>query len=313
MKFYSADEVHRLLDYDYLVSGLGRLHREDTDGLDRLTLSQPDHRGDPAHFLLLPAWQRDQAIGVKLVTVFANNDREIVPAVQAIYALFDGRNGEPQALIDGTALTLRKTAADSALGSHALARSDVAVMLMVGAGALAPHLIQAHLAVRPSIKEVLLWNRTPARAHAVIEALSLPGCHLAVADDLQAAARRADLISCATMARAPLILGAWLKEGCHLDLVGGYTPDMREADDEAMARGRVFVDSRRFTLEECGDVMAPLASGAISMDDILADHYELCRGHHPGRQSDSEITVMKNGGGGHLDLMTARLLRARDA
>ncbi len=313
MKFYSADDVHRLLDYDYLVAGLKRMHREDMDGLDRLTLSQPDHRGDPSHFLLLPAWQRNQAIGVKLVTVFANNDPQVLPAVQAIYVLFDGKNGEPQALIDGTALTLRKTAADSALGSRMLARSDVAVMLMVGAGALAPHLIQAHLAVRPSIEEVLVWNRTPARAQALVENLSLPGHRLGWADDLAAAARRADLISCATMARSPLIQGKWLKAGCHLDLVGGYTPDMREADDAAMAEGRVFVDARRFTVEECGDIMAPLASGVISMDDILADHYDLCRGRHPGRQSNSEITVMKNGGGGHLDLMTARLLRARDA
>jgi ornithine cyclodeaminase len=273
--------------------------------------------GGPDFFLIWQAWQPGRALGAKLCTGFPRNvtgaedGASGLPTVQAVYLLFDGRDGRPRACIDGTELTYRKTAADSALGARFLARADVRVLLMVGAGAVAPHLVRAHLAVRPSIERVMVWNRTAAKAERLAEALRLEELSVEVAADLARAAGEADVISCATAARAPLIEGAWLKPGAHLDLVGGFTNDMREADDAAAARSRVFVDSRWFTLGQCGDISGPLASGAITEADVLGDLFELCQGKVEGRRGAGEITVFKNAGGAHLDLMTAELIVAR--
>lgn len=315
LMFIDAEQVHARLEYTALVEGLKTAHRQDTDLVEHMLLEQPDSSGNPTHFLLLPAWQRTQALGIKLVTVFPENERQAtgLPTVQGVYVLFEGTHGRPVACIDGAALTLRKTAGDSALGASFLARADAQSLLMVGAGALAPHLVMAHVAVRPSIRRVSVWNRTAARADEMARSLSLEGVQIDVVDDLESAVRDADIISCATQATTPLIRGEWLKEGVHLDLVGGYTPDMREADDEAVARAKIFVNSRRFTLGRCGDITAPLEAGAISEGDILADHYDLCRGRHPGRAGAGDITLFKNGGGGHLDLMTASFLMTRCA
>lgn len=312
MKFLDADAVHDLLDYPSLVDGLAAEHRQPMDAMDRLHLQQPDASGGDTHFLLLPAWQRGRACGVKLVTVFPENlDAGELPSIQGVYVLFDGTDGAPLAVIDGTALTLRKTAADSALGARLLARDDAERMLMVGAGALAPHLVRAHVAIRPSLRRVAVWNRTAARAAAVAADLSLCGVTVDATEDIEAAARGADLICCATASTAPLIRGAWLKPGAHLDLIGSFTPEMRECDDEAMARGRVHVDSRDFTVGTCGDLMAPMASGALTEADIRGDLFQLCQGTVPGRTGADEVTVFKNGGGGHLDLMTAIVLLQR--
>lgn len=184
-------------------------------------------------------------------------------------------------------------------------------MLMVGAGAMAPHLIMAHLAVRPSIRQVLVWNRSAGRAKALADDLHLEGVSISATGDLEAAARRADVISCATMAEEPLILGAWLKPGAHLDLVGSYQPQMRECDDAAMLRGRVYLDSRFFALEKTGEFCQPIAAGVFSPDDICGDLFQLARGTVAGRGSPEEITVFKNAGGGHLDLGTAKFLLGR--
>ena len=182
---------------------------------------------------------------------------------------------------------------------------------MVGAGDLAPYLIAGHLTVRPSIQRIAIWNRSPARAETLAPRVEAGGRAVSATEDLEAAARQADLICCATRALEPLIRGAWLKPGAHLDLVGGYTPEMREADDEAARRAGVFVDSRWYTRGEVGDIDGPIASGAISEADIQADLFQLCAGDHPGRGDEGEITLFKNGGGAHLDLMTARHLLAQ--
>ncbi len=314
-RFIDAEQVHARLEYTALVDGLRAAHLEDVDLVDHMLLEQPDATGNATHFLLLPAWQRARALGVKLVTVFPENERTAsgLPTVQGIYVLFEAEHGRPLACIDGAALTLRKTAGDSALGASMLARGDAERLVMVGAGALAPHLVMAHLAIRPSIRRVAVWNRTAARAEEMVSRLRVDGVRIEVTEDLEAAVRDADLISCATQATTPLVRGEWLKEGAHLDLVGGYTPEMREADDVAAARAKVFVNSKRFTLGRCGDICGPLLSGAIREEDILGDHYDLCRGRNAGRTSPHDITFFKNGGGGHLDLMTASILMARSA
>ncbi len=315
MWFIDAERVHASLDYASLVDWLRRQHRDDVEAVEDMHLEQPAPSGAQTHFLARAAWQRGRAFGIKLATVFPDNEAggTGLPNIQGTYVLFDGGTGKPEAIIDGTALTLWKTAADSALGARFLARPDARTMLMVGAGALAPHLIAAHTTIRPSIRRVEIWNRTPERAATLARTLSPGPVEAAAAPDLEAAVRQADLISCATMATAPLIRGDWLKPGAHLDLVGGYTPGTREADDQAARRCRLFVNARWTTVGQCGDIVGPIKAGVVSEDDILADLFELCRDRHPGRRHADEITFYKNGGGGHLDLMTARFVVARAA
>lgn len=306
VRFIDADAARCLFDYATLVDGLEALHREPPCLLDDMLLEQPGDAGPRDGFLVRAAWQEGKGLGVKMASIFPGNDARGKPAVQAAYVLFDGVDGTPLALIDGTELTYRKTAADSALGSRYLARADCRRLLMVGAGAMAPHLIEAHVAVRPTIEKVALWNRSEARRDRLVAALRERFDIVAV-EDLGAAVAEADVVCCATMANEPLIRGEWLRPGTHVDLVGAYTPSMREADDATMSRGRIFVDSRRTTVGEIGELIAPMQAGIIDESDVLADHYDLCQGRHPGRESAEEITVFKNGGGGHLDLMVARL------
>ena len=219
--------------------------------------------------------------------------------------LFDADNGKPLASLDGTELTYWKTAADSALGAQLLAREDAATLCMVGAGAQAPHLIRAHCSVRPSIERVTIWNRTHAKAQVLAAAAPVDGVTFEATTDIEAACRGADVITTATAAEAPLVLGAWLRPGQHLDLVGGYKPEMREADTEAFERARVFVDARETTVGICGDLLEPMKEGRFSPDRIEGDLFDLCRVGLPAPRAADDITLFKNGGGGHLDLMTA--------
>ncbi len=312
MLFIDAERVHALLDYPSLVDAFGEYHRQEIDALDELLLSQPEGAERPAHFFIRAAWQRRRAVGAKLITIFPDNATEAAgpPSVQAVYVLFDGVDGRPLACVDGTALTHRKTAADSALGTRFLAREDTSTLLMVGAGAMAPHLVRAHCAVRPSIRRVLIWNRTPARAAALANSLNLDNIEITPTRELAESVRAADLISCATMSTSPLIEGGWLQPGTHLDLVGGFNRSTREADDAAVRKAVVYVDARD-TASHCGDIAAPLEASIIADDDIVADLFQLCRGEREGRAHSGEITLFKNGGGGHLDLMAARFLYAR--
>jgi ornithine cyclodeaminase/alanine dehydrogenase-like protein (mu-crystallin family) len=302
-----GEEVARLLPYPDLVDALADGHRAEPTVTRRIVFGPDD--ADEA-FLALPAWQPGAAIGVKLVTVFPANPAAGRPAVQALYVLFDGTTGDPVALIDGTELTYRKTAADSALGARFLARDDVSTLLMVGAGGLAAHLIAAHCAVRPSLERVLVWNRTRSKAEAVA-ADAGPGA--TVVDSLSDAVPEADVISTATMTTEPLVEGRLIRPGTHLDLVGAFQPDHREVDDDAVVRAEVYVDHREATLTEGGDLVIPLRAGLITPDDVRGDLYELCRGDVAGRTNPDAITLFENGGGGHLDLMTASFLWGRYA
>ena len=234
-----------------------------------------------------------------------------MPAVQALYALFEGDDGSPAAVMDGTALTYRKTAADSALGSQLLSRPDSRVLLLVGAGGLAPYLARAHLAIRPSLARVLVWNRTVTRAEAMADGLRADGFDAAVSADLEAAVRQADILSCSTASTEPLVAGCWLKAGAHLDLVGGFTPAMRECDDDAVRRARLFVDEASINLEVCGDLIDPIRRGVIPRTKVEGDLYDLCRPGWALNRGPEDVTLFKNGGGGHLDLFTALYIRDR--
>ena len=301
MRIISADDMQQGLTFDALIDALDEAHRQPMPKMGDTLLNTGN-----ADYLVRSAWMPGRMLGSKMVTVFPDNPTNgSLPSVQGVYALFDGIDGSATAIIDGTALTYWKTAADSALGARYLARSEPETLLMVGAGALAPWLVRAHLSVRPSLSRVLIWNRSADRASSLARTLNDEGIPARQTGDLESAARSADLITCATLSRSPLIRGTWLQPGSHLDLVGSYLPEMREADDEAMARARVFVDCRATTLELVGDLIEPIRSGAITTDGILGDLYDLAQGC-PARTTQSQITVYKNAGGAHLDLITAQ-------
>ena len=310
MHVIDAERTHALLDYPGLVEALRDLFRRGVDRIDRAFLDQPLPNGESNNWLILPAWQFGRNFGAKLVSVFPGNASKGKEVILGIYALFDGETGEPLAVIDGAALTVRKTAANSALAATYLARDDTRRMAMVGAGAMAPHLIMAHCAVRP-IREVKVWNRTPQRARRLAADLKIDGVQIEAAENLEAAARWADLISCATMATKPVIKGTWLKPGTHLDLVGSYRSDMREADDDAVKRAkRHYIDTRITTIGVSGDITDPINAGLID-PAALIDTGQLARGEKPGRVSPDEITFFKSGGGGHEDLGTAQYLLSK--
>ncbi|WP_159715954.1 ornithine cyclodeaminase [Geminicoccus flavidas] len=307
MQVFDAGQVHRLLDYPSLVAALRRAHRGGMPDTHRTVMAEPG--GGPDRFVALSAWAAGELIAVKLVGVFPGNLALPVPepSVQGLVALFDGRTGAPLLAADGAAMTFRKTAADSALGVDCLARADAETLLVVGAGGLAPHVALAHTSVRPSLRRVLIWNRTPARARAVADGLDLGAVRVEVAADLELATGQADIIATATMSTTPLVRGDLLRPGTHVDLIGAYLPEMRESDDAVIRRGRLFVDTFA-ECDRCGDLGQPIAQGLISLDSIEADLFQLCQGAHPGRTSPDDITVYKNSGGAHLDLFTARHL-----
>lgn len=254
-------------------------------------------------FLVMPAYQPGAYTGVKLVTVAPGNGARGLDSVIGLYVLFDGASGAPLLTVDGSALTVRRTPAASALAARYLAREDARTLLVVGAGNLAPHVIEAYRAVRPGLSRVMIWNRNGDKARAVAAR------HGAEAvEDLASAVAGADIVSSITMSRTPLIRGEWLKPGCHVDLIGGFTPEMREADDSAITRARLFVDTREGALHEAGDLADPLGRGLISEADIAADLADLCAGRHKGRQGADEITLFKSVGTALEDLVAAAFL-----
>jgi ornithine cyclodeaminase len=220
--------------------------------------------------------------------------------------LFDAVDGRALALMDAGELTIRRTAAASALAASYLVRKDASTMLMVGAGAMAPCLIRAHSAVR-DLKEISIWNHRPEKAEKLADDLTREGFSAQVVTNLEDAARHADLISCATLSTEPLIKGEWLKPGAHLDLVGAFTPAMRESNDDAVKIATLFVDTREGGLKEAGDIVQPLQTGVIRESDIQADLYDLCKGTHAGRALDDEITLFKSTGAALEDLAAAIL------
>jgi ornithine cyclodeaminase len=230
---------------------------------------------------------------VKVATVIPSNAQRGLPTVNGSVTLYDDKTGELTALVDFHLVTKWKTAGDSLLSARRLARKDAKNFLLVGAGTVAKSMVQAYSSLFPDAR-FTVWSRSRSTAAA----MGLP-----VADDLEQAVKSADVICTATMATEPLIHGDWLQPGQHLDLIGAYKPGMREVDDTAMARARLFVDARATTIHHIGELIDPLKSGAITESHIIADFYD-----DPAiytRRSDDEITIAKNGGGAHLDLMTA--------
>ena len=313
MRVISAAEIDAALGFESLIEALRQGFAAELVGPGRHHHAI-DRRAESATLLLMPAWTgatgKPSYIATKLATVFPGNAARGHPSVYATTVLIDGETGEPLAAIDGTRLTLWRTAAASALAASYLARSDASRLLMVGAGALAPFLIRAHCTIR-SIDEVAIWNHRPERAEAIALRMSSAGSadwppgarrpRIAVANDLEAAARAADIVSCATLTETPLIRGAWLKPGGHLDLVGAYNLKMREVDDEALRRSRVFIDTRA-ALCEGGDVAVALRTGAIAETSVLGELADLVAGRVQGRRSAADLTLFKSIGAAIEDL-----------
>ena len=311
MRIVTAEQLEGILTYQSLVEALAEAFRGDVAVPVRHHHTIP-HESADATLLLMPAWTESGSryVGCKVVTVFPANVQAGKPSVYGQYLLMSGDSGEPLALIDGRVLTAWRTAAASALAARYLAREDAAHLVMVGAGALAPHLVRAHASVRP-IKRVTLWNRTQSKAVALGFGLAVKGLEVDVTDNLEEAVRSADIVSCATLSTKPLIHGEWLKKGTHLDLVGAFTPKMREADDKAMQRARIFVDTRAGATKEAGDIVDPLKRRVIKKTDIQADLFDLCRGTAKGRRTRSEITLFKSVGTAIEDLAAAMLVWKR--
>lgn len=276
------------LTWPGLLAALEAGHRLPRAQIADILLARGDDR-----LLDRAAWIDGLGALVKVGTIVPGNAAHGKPTVNGVVALFDDADGMPSALLDFHLVTKWKTAGDSLLSASRLARKDSRDILLVGAGTVSRSMVDAYRSLWPDAR-FTVWSRNPANAAAMGHA---------VADDLQSAVQRADIICTATMATDPLIKGNWLQPGQHLDLIGAYTPQMREVDDTAMARARVFVDARATTLHHIGELMAPLASGAIRETDILADFYDDPATY--SRRSADDITIAKNGGGAHLDLMTA--------
>lgn len=324
MKVLTAAEIDAALDDLALIDRLDTLFRAGCEMPVRHhhPIREPLGPGSTdAMLLLMPAWTTARPggasgrVGVKVVTVFPDNGKRSLPSIYGQYLLLDGGTGATLALLDGTMLTKRRTACASGLASRYLSRRDASRLLMIGTGALAPELIRVHAKVRP-VEEVAIWGRTAAQAEALAarlsaslpEAIGRPVTVRAVGDR-EAFVRDADIISCATLSNTPLVEGEWLREGQHVDLVGAYTPQMRESDDRAVQRARLYVDTRAGALKEGGDIVQPVASGAIKADAVIADLFELSRGQQAGRAAGdaTSITLFKSVGAALEDLAAAEL------
>jgi len=255
--------------------------------------------------LLMPAWQGGKRLGVKTVSIFPGNRDHGFPGLHSVYVLYDASTGKPLAILDGDVITSRRTAAASALAARSLSRPDSRTLLIVGAGRVASLLADAYRAVRP-IEKVLVWNISADSATKLVHRLRADGISAEHVRDLEAATQKADIVSCATLATQPLIHGTWLQPGTHLDLIGSFAPQMREADADCFRVASVFVDTNE-ALMKAGDILDAIASGAFEAAQVAATLEDLCKSRHPGRASSDQITLYKGVGTALADLAAASL------
>ncbi|MCE7040424.1 ornithine cyclodeaminase family protein [Dyadobacter sp. CY312] len=306
MLIIPEDKVRQYLNYPELIEALREIFRSDYTLPLRHHHFYTNTEGDHNTLILMPVWNRD-FIGMKQVTVAPGNARENKPSVYAQYILSDAKTGQPLALMNAAELTSRRTACTSALASGFLSRADAENLLVVGGGAVAKHLVEAHLAVR-KFKKIGIWMRNPDKLAIRVEELRTKGIEVYAVENLEEAAHEADVISCATLSKTPIIKGEWIKPGTHLDMIGSHKPDTRETDDDAIRKSTLFVDSRMGALHETGELAMPVADGIISEKNVQADIVELVKGIHPGRKSQEEITLFKSAGLAVEDLAAALLV-----
>ena len=293
----SFDQADSLLTWTKIADAMFEGHKLPKADIGDLLLQQA-----PNAMLNRAAWIKDMGFLMKSVSVFPNNTD--IPSIQGAVLLFDDNTGSLKAIIDGILVTKWKTAGDSVLGARLLANPQPKTHLMVGAGTVASSILDAYSEVFPSIDTFLIWNRSLNRAHQLVEAKQDFSGKIKVMENLEEACAMADIITSATMSTEPILKGDWISPGTHMDLIGAYKPDMREADDTLLQKSEIFVDSRDTTFGHIGEIEIPLQQGTITRNDVLGDYYDLCNGQK-GRKSRESITLFKNGGGAHLDLMTS--------
>lgn len=308
MQIVTNQQLENALPYPALIKNLHAAFRENiTVPLRHHHQYDNPTEGVDSTLLLMPAWKSGEYLGVKIVTVSPNNSKYELPSIHGVYLLFNAHTGIPIAQMDAKILTSRRTAAASALASSFLSRKDSRILLMVGTGALAPCLIEAHAAVRP-IEKVLVWGRNFAKAQRLASTLNLPNLSIQPIENIEKGIAEADIISCATLSEQPLVFGKYLKAGQHLDLVGSFKPNMREADDVAIQKATVFVDTMEGATKECGDILSPLTTGILKMENIQADLFGICQQDIFCRKNDAEITLFKSVGHALEDLAAARMV-----
>ena len=311
--FFNREQIQQALPCTTLIPALREAFRGSAQTPRRHVhaLSSTDSLHGSSSLLLMPVWQSDAQLGVKLVTVVPENRERQLPTVQALFILLDTATGTPLALMEGEELTLRRTAAASALASEYLSRTDSEHLLIVGTGQLAPSMAIAHCSVR-DIRRLTVWGRDPQRARQTLKKIQALGLSTSisvdVAKDLDHAAQHADIISCATTSREPLLRSTAIRPGTHIDLVGGFRPDMREADDALMASAALFVDTFDGALAEAGDLVQPLQAGLITRASVLAELADLATHRHPGRSDAQQITLFKSVGTALEDLCAAQVV-----
>lgn len=311
LQIFSSEDLHKSLGYPALLVALKEAFQSDY----KVPLRHHHDYFNPVDgidstLLLMPAWEEGRFLGVKMVTVSPQNASYNLPSIHGIYLLFDAHKGIPLAQMEAKTLTSLRTAAASALASQFLSRENSTRLLMIGTGALAPYLIRAHATVRP-INEVFIWGRNFKKAQAIGKNKTLDGFKIKAVEKMEEVIGIVDIISCATLSKNPLIEGVLLKPGQHLDLVGSYKPDMREADDQVIQKCSVYVDTIEGATKESGDIAIPLQNGTLLKTDIKGDLFNLCRKEVIGRSSPEEITLFKSVGHALEDLAAAKLAYQR--
>ncbi len=304
MRTITFDEADPLLSWISIADALHAGHQLPKAEIGDLLL-----QFEPNALLSRGAWIPGLGMALKSMSVFPQNvsANSPLPSIQGGVLLFDDRNGSLMAVIDGILVTKWKTAGDSVLGAKLLANPQPKTHLMVGAGTVAASIVNAYQEVFPSIERFIIYNRTTSNAYRFAEEMRHRVPAIEVMESLESACAEADIITCATMATNPMLKGKWIEPGTHVDLIGAFTPDMREADDALLLKSELFVDSRDTTIGHIGEIEIPLSAGTISVEDIRGDFYDLCK-DDAGRSSTDAITVFKNGGGAHLDLMTSMMI-----
>ena len=307
MRLYDRNNVASSLQYGILIEALRKAFSSKISVPERVQHTIKNKNGSDATLLLMPAWKIGEHIGIKIVSVFPENTTQNMSAVHANYFLMNANDGKPIAVMDGTELTLRRTACASALAADYLVNKNADTLLMIGTGNLAPHMIKAHCVVR-DYSRILIWGRNKEKAERLALSLDIKDKEIVAKNDLKEALNDADVISCATLTQRPLILGDWIKPGQHLDLVGAFTPDMAEADSQAIAMSKIVVDTYEGALSESGELINALKEGRIEKKHILSDLRELVLEEKNIRNDLDDITLFKSVGTALEDLAAAELV-----
>lgn len=306
MKVFNKETTRSALSFDHLIPALHKAFVAQSHVPLRHVHQVRTNKPSAMTCLIMPAWSDDGLMGVKIVNIAPANSELGKPGLHSTYTLYDATTGEPLALMDGDEITSRRTAAASALAASFLARKDASRLLILGSGRVASLLADAYAAVRP-ISEVLVWNRSEEPASQLVDRLKEQGYSATVVKNLAEATRAADIVTCATLATQPVIQGAWLQPGSHLDLIGSFTPELREADDDAFKDARIFIDTTE-ALAKSGELLEPMSRGIFTPEDIVGTLDSLCNGSVAGRASPKERTVFKSVGTALEDLAAATLV-----